>query len=66
MSVPKCTECEFGKKLCVRRNGNGASWRSGSFSQEGVYCEHEKSPREIFYGTTSPKKCPLRKKARRD
>ena len=33
--MKKCKECEYAKAYNVPRNGNGASWRSGHFSQKG-------------------------------
>ena len=33
--MKKCKECEYAKAYNVPRNGNGASWRSGRFSQKG-------------------------------
>ena len=53
--MKKCKECEYAKAYNVPRNGNGASWRSGRFSQKGYVCSHI-----IFYGETAPRKCPLR------
>ena len=62
MSVPKCAECQHGRKASFPRNGNGASWRSGHFYQDGVACLHEKpGGTGIFFGKTSPKTCPLRR-----
>lgn len=63
MSIPKCSECEFGEKHNFPRNGNGASWRSGHFYQSGVVCAHNPPayPATIFYGKTSPRTCPKRK-----
>ena len=66
MSIPICTECKFGEKHRFPRNGNGASWSSGHFFQEGVACLHEKpGGTGIFYGTTSPRTCPLRNTRRK-
>ena len=42
MSTPKCSECPHGRKANFPRNGNGASWRSGHFYQEGVACLYDK------------------------
>lgn len=59
----KCKECEYAKAYNVPRNGNGASWRSGHFSQKGYVCSHKDGESKlpiIFYGETAPRKCPLR------
>ena len=39
--MKKCKECEYAKAYNVPRNGNGASWRSGHFSQKGYVCSHK-------------------------
>ena len=61
--MKKCKECEYAKAYNVPRNGNGASWRSGHFSQKGYVCSHKDGESKlpiIFYGETAPRKCPLR------
>ena len=61
--MKKCKECEYAKACNVPRNGNGASWRSGHFSQKGYVCSHKDGESKlpiIFYGETAPRKCPLR------
>ena len=39
--MKKCKECEYAKAYNVPRNGNGASWRPGHFSQKGYACSHK-------------------------
>ena len=58
----KCKECEFASVCKYPRHGNGNSWRSGLFYQEGTFCNHPKCKNPlIFYGKNSPRNCPLKK-----
>ena len=65
-NTPKCSRCEFSSTQRFPRHGFGASARSGSFYQEGHFCNHPDCKRHlIFYGITSPKACPLKNKRER-
>lgn len=61
----KCRECEFASVHTYPRNGNSNSAHVGHFGQEASYCNHPKCPPPgplLFYGKTSTRYCPLRKK----
>lgn len=62
--MKKCKDCQFASIGKYPRHGMGVSSRSGSFYQEGSYCNHPecKLP-TIFYGKNSPRNCPLKKGA---
>lgn len=63
--MQKCRECRFASVGKYPRRGMGASARSGSFYQEGCFCNHTECKRHlIFYGQTSPRYCPLKKGGR--